>query len=172
MTTNPSPPTDAPEPAPTHSADRWELPTEPEPGTVVQGRNYVWARREGDGGWRRTGSGQTFGWTTVLADAPLTRLVPADRATDAEREDTVDRLIRVNDALRTELVRLRDVTDGPDPDRAERRRKALRSRVVYEARRLLDAVDGGRPADDVDGPIVNLRTALAKLDAATDMRTH
>lgn len=60
----------------TPQTDRWELPAEPEVGTVVAGSSGVY-RRDPERGWRRTDSTNRLGWHQVLTDAPLVRLVPA-----------------------------------------------------------------------------------------------
>ena len=97
------------EPEPTH----WsigDVPPQPPAGTVVTDKDAAPWIRIGET-WQHAGMISLVGgltWSRLLVEnGPLTRLVPAGQAPDAEREETVDRLIRVNDALRNELIRYR-----------------------------------------------------------------
>lgn len=121
-------------------ADRWDMPPEPKPGTVLAGSTGVVYRREPERGWRRTDSTNRLGWHQVLADAPLVRLVPADEPRDdgpalVER----DELLRTVDGLRNTLARYR----GTTAMHAAARRVVDTSGVaqmdaIYALRRLLD----------------------------------
>lgn len=86
---------------------RWEMPVEPELGAVVAGRNSVWKRRKNGAGWHRVGSDQTSGWSMVLTDAPLVRLVPADEPVKPDADTERDALLRTVDGLRDTLARYR-----------------------------------------------------------------
>lgn len=132
------------------SVNRWsvgEIPEQPEAGTTVADRDGVVWTRIGPS-WQRAGL-ISFGggtpWSKLLLDhGPLTRLVPA-----GERD--VDPPLRPHDPkFRAMWI--------------------ARKQVESAARRCLDAVDSGVIFDDVDGPIVNLRGALAEVDRVNSDR--
>lgn len=113
MTETTSPPSSAPEPAST-PADRWELPPEPDPGTVVQDREgTIWTRSGHGRGWTNSDGSTVASWSSVLGFAPLVRLVPAeqhDAGTDAELRMVTnqrDQLLRTVDQLRNVVARYR-----------------------------------------------------------------
>lgn len=156
MTETTSPPSSAPEPAstpPGDTADRWELPPQPDPGTVVQDREgTIWTRSANGRGWVNTDGSTVAAWSTVLGLAPLVRLVPADASrtdvgTDAELRMTTnqrDQLLRTVDQLRNALARYRGT-----PQMREAARRVVSATSTDERMRAIDRL----------GTVLDLATA-------------